>query len=96
MKAAVYHENGNPDVLKYEDVPDAVCHPKGALFASKRSASRVATRSIGGMVDEAAKGEFKVVIDRTFPLSQAAAAHAYIGSRQAVGRVLLIPESTVR
>src|ERR1700720_2119615 len=29
------------------------------------------------LVEEAAKGEFKVVIDRTFPLSEAAAAHAY-------------------
>ena len=37
------------------------------------------------------KGELKVVIDREFPLSEAAAAHAYIESRAAVGRVLLIP-----
>lgn len=43
------------------------------------------------MIDRAAKGELEVVIDRTFPLSEAAAAHAYIESRQAVGRVLLIP-----
>jgi NADPH:quinone reductase len=43
------------------------------------------------LVEEAARGEFKVVIDRTFPLAEAAAAHAYIESRQAVGRVLLIP-----
>ncbi|HXW83942.1 MAG TPA: zinc-binding dehydrogenase, partial [Candidatus Binataceae bacterium] len=43
------------------------------------------------LVDDAARGEFKVVIDRTFPLKDAAAAHAYIESRQAVGRVLLIP-----
>jgi len=43
------------------------------------------------LVDEAARGEFKVVIDRTLPLSEAAAAHTYIESRQAVGRVLLIP-----
>ena len=33
-----------------------------------------------------------MVIDRTFPLKDAAAAHRYIESRQAVGRVLLIPE----
>ena len=26
MKAAVYYENGGPEVLKYEDVPDPVCH----------------------------------------------------------------------
>ena len=43
------------------------------------------------LIGEAARGELKVVIDRTFPLSEAGAAHAYIESRQAVGRVLLIP-----
>jgi NADPH2:quinone reductase len=43
------------------------------------------------LIEEAARGELEVVIDRTFPLSEAAAAHAYIESRQAVGRVLLIP-----
>src|ERR1700744_5479450 len=32
MKAAVYYENGDPSVLKYEDVPDPVCHPKGIVF----------------------------------------------------------------
>ena len=30
-------------------------------------------------------------IDRTFPLAEAAAAHDYIESRQAFGRVVLIP-----
>lgn len=43
------------------------------------------------LINEAARGELQVVIDRTFPLSEAAAAHAYIESRAAVGRVLLIP-----
>ena len=48
--------------------------------------------NIQRLINEAAKrGELKVVIDRAFPLSEAAAAHAYIESRQAVGRVLLIP-----
>jgi NADPH2:quinone reductase len=32
-----------------------------------------------------------VVVDRTFPLADAAAAHAYIESRLAVGRVVLVP-----
>jgi NADPH2:quinone reductase len=40
---------------------------------------------------EIAAGGLRVVIDRTFPLSEAAAAHAYIESRQAFGRVLLVP-----
>jgi NADPH2:quinone reductase len=42
---------------------------------------------IQGLIEDAAKGVFKVVIDREFPLSDAAGAHAYIESRQAVGRV---------
>jgi NADPH2:quinone reductase len=46
---------------------------------------------IQGLIEDAAKGAFKVVIDREFPLSDAAGAHAYIERRQAVGRVLLIP-----
>lgn len=47
--------------------------------------------NIQRLIDEAARGAFEVVIDRTFSLKEAAAAHAYIESRQAVGRVLLIP-----
>jgi NADPH2:quinone reductase len=46
---------------------------------------------IKGLLDDVARGELKVVIDRTFHLSEAAEAHRYIESRQAVGRVLLIP-----
>src|SRR5579859_7605184 len=32
MKAAVYYENGGPDVLKYEEVPDPECHRKGIVI----------------------------------------------------------------
>ena len=46
---------------------------------------------IAGHLDAIAKGELKVVIDRAFPLSDAAGADAYIESRQAFGRVLLVP-----
>ncbi len=46
---------------------------------------------IAGHLEAIARGELKVVIDRIFPLSEAAAAHAYIESRQAFGRVLLVP-----
>jgi NADPH2:quinone reductase len=46
---------------------------------------------IQDLIEKAARGELEVVIDRTFSLAEAAAAHAYIESRQAVGRVLLIP-----
>ncbi|MHB8437932.1 MAG: quinone oxidoreductase family protein [Acidimicrobiales bacterium] len=46
---------------------------------------------IAGLLDEIAAGDLQVVIDRAYPLSEAAAAHAYIESRQAFGRVILIP-----
>jgi len=42
-------------------------------------------------VDDVAAGRLTVLVDRTFPLAEAAAAHAYIESRQAIGRVVLIP-----
>jgi NADPH2:quinone reductase len=32
MKAAVYYETGGPEVLRYEDVPDPVCHPRGVVI----------------------------------------------------------------
>jgi NADPH2:quinone reductase len=32
MKAAVYDENGPPEVLRYEDVPDPVCDPSGVVI----------------------------------------------------------------
>ncbi len=50
-----------------------------------------AYNNIQRLIDEAAAGQLEVLIDRTFPLSQAAEAHAYIESRKAVGRVLLAP-----
>ncbi len=46
---------------------------------------------IGRHLEDVANGSLKAVIDRTYPLSEAAEAHAYIESRQAFGRVLLIP-----
>ena len=43
------------------------------------------------LLQRVADGELRVVIDRVFPLAEASAAHAYIESRQAFGRVLLRP-----
>ena len=47
--------------------------------------------NIQQLIDDAAKGELEVVIDKVFPLSDAAGAHAYIESRAAVGRVVMVP-----
>lgn len=46
---------------------------------------------VGRLLQQVALGELRAVIDRTFPLREAAAAHAYVESRRAFGRVLLIP-----
>jgi NADPH:quinone reductase len=47
--------------------------------------------NIARLLNDVAKGELEVVVDRTFPLADAAAAHAYMEDRQAFGRVVLKP-----
>lgn len=46
---------------------------------------------VASILERFAAGELHAVVDRSFPLAEAAAAHAYIESRAAVGRVVLIP-----
>jgi NADPH2:quinone reductase len=46
---------------------------------------------IGEMLQRVASGEVQVEIDRSFPLAEAAAAHTYIESRKAFGRIVLTP-----
>ncbi|MFZ5720484.1 MAG: quinone oxidoreductase family protein [Pseudomonadota bacterium] len=62
----------------------------GVFLGAEIGTDRV-QRNIERLIADVAKGELKVLIDREFPLSEAAEAHRYIESRQAVGRVLLIP-----
>lgn len=47
--------------------------------------------NISRLLAEVAAGELRVVVDRTFPLAEAAAAHAYMEDRRAFGRVVLVP-----
>jgi NADPH2:quinone reductase len=61
------------------------------VFLGAEIASPRVRANIQRLIDETARGELVSVIDKTFALSEAAEAHAYIESRQAVGRVLLIP-----
>jgi NADPH2:quinone reductase len=42
-------------------------------------------------LQDVAKGTLQIIVDRSYRLAEAAAAHAYIESRQAFGRVALIP-----
>jgi NADPH:quinone reductase len=46
---------------------------------------------IGDLLERVARSELHVEIDRSFPLSDAAAAHEYAESRKAFGRVILTP-----
>ncbi|CAN5565866.1 zinc-binding alcohol dehydrogenase family protein [soil metagenome] len=46
---------------------------------------------IASHLRDIAAGELKVIVDRTYSLADASAAHAYIESRQSFGRVVLIP-----
>ena len=48
-------------------------------------------RMISNLIDRVASGELHVEIDRSFPLSEAAAAHAYVEGRNAFGRVVMAP-----
>ena len=56
------------------------------LFLAPRAHAMIA-----GIIDSVAGGDLEVVIDRRFPLSEAGDAHRYIESRQAFGRVVLVP-----
>ncbi|HEY5626239.1 MAG TPA: zinc-binding dehydrogenase, partial [Dehalococcoidia bacterium] len=64
----------------------------GVFFGASLMLDRArAYPMVQALIEDIARGDIKVVIDREFALSDAAAAHAYIESRQAFGRVLLVP-----
>jgi NADPH2:quinone reductase len=62
----------------------------GVFFGAEIITDRVQTM-VGRLLDDIAAGQLRVVVDRTFPLADAAGAHAYLESRQAFGRVVLVP-----
>ena len=61
------------------------------VFLGAEIGTERAQKMIGQLLNDIEAGEIKVIIDKTFPLSQAADAHAFIESRQAIGRVVLVP-----
>ena len=63
------------------------------VFLGAEIATERAQQMIAGLVDDVGAGRLEVVVDRTFPLADAAEAHAFLESRQAVGRVVLDPMS---
>jgi NADPH2:quinone reductase len=62
----------------------------GVFFGAEITTDRVRDM-VARHLDDIARGALEVVVDRTYPLSQAADAHAYLESRQAFGRVVLLP-----
>jgi len=62
----------------------------GVFLGAEILTDRVRT-NIARHLEDIAAGDLRVVVDCTFPLSDAAGAHARIESRQAFGRVVLIP-----
>jgi len=62
----------------------------GVFFGAEIITERVQAM-VARHLDDVAAGRLQVVIDRTFPLAEAADAHAYLESRQAFGRVVLVP-----
>ena len=61
------------------------------VFLGAEIATDRAQKMITDLIDDVAAGRLQVLVDRTYPLAEAAAAHAFLESRQAVGRVVLIP-----
>jgi NADPH2:quinone reductase len=61
------------------------------VFLGAEIATPRARQMIADLVEDVAAGRLQVPIDSTWQLSEAAAAHAHIESRQAVGRVVLTP-----
>jgi len=63
----------------------------GVFLGAEMGHSHRVRGMIERLLQRVAAGELRVVIDRVFPLADAAEAHRYIESRRAFGRVLLAP-----
>ena len=80
----------DPQLLDISNLAPGNRSLTGVFFGAEIGTERV-QKLITDLIADVASGALKVVLDRTFPLSEAAAAHEYIESRQAVGRVVLVP-----
>lgn len=64
----------------------------GVFFGAELGADNERVQEmVAGYIKDTIKGKLQIPIARNFPLSEATAAHAYIESREAVGRVVLVP-----
>jgi len=64
----------------------------GVFFGAEVAFQSARVRAmLDAILRDLASGSLRTVVDRTFPLAEAGKAHAYIESRAAFGRVVLIP-----
>ncbi len=74
-----------------------VLNAKGSLFLTRPTLGHYAADRAeilwraGDLFNLIGGGTLRVVVDKTFPLAEAAAAHQYLESRQSKGKILLIP-----
>lgn len=63
----------------------------GVFLGAELAAGPRAHRNIERLIGLVADGALQVIVDSTFPLAEAAAAHAHAESRTAFGRIVMIP-----
>jgi NADPH2:quinone reductase len=68
-----------------------ISYYQGAELAAPSQRVR-ARQNVQRLIGDVAEGRLRVVVDRTYKLSEAAQAHAYIESRKQFGRVIMIPD----
>ncbi len=66
-------------------------HSLTGVFLGAEIINERTREMIGRHIDDVAAGRLRVLVDREFSLAEAAAAHAYVESRRAIGRVVLHP-----
>jgi len=80
-----------------EKIDPNILNPKGSLFLTRPSlAHHVLTRDevlwrSGDVLNWIGAGKLKLLIDRTYPLENAADAHRDLEGRKTIGKLLLIP-----
>lgn len=62
----------------------------GAFLGAEVATERV-QKMIVDILEDVATKKIKVLIDKTYPLSEAKDAHAYAESRKAIGRIVMVP-----
>lgn len=82
---------GAPTVAELGSMRERNLTVVGYFMGMEMLTGRRCHTMVADVLEDMAKGEIRPVVDRSFPLAEAADAHAYIESHAAFGRVLLVP-----